>query len=296
MASNLYSTASLSGMAVNSITSEIRLGVISNKGVEPVPEYPNIFYITEESVSVPPFNAPIEMDEKYYIDARRFTTVDKTGKLRLTDSVSAEYQNHLAVLERAWVHSLDKDDFFYKSPTNLVHYSNWLAKNLSHHFRLSFEEENLVLAACALFYAGLHFNNVTESSKVALICRYINNSKLPLIDTSIERVQSDQDILFPRTIEEFCSFITNANISLVFKKFDSTQFKNIIGRTFTFGVCDPTLALRLAIEHPPAWISLRMAITSNTYLRNTILGRQIHNDRDTSFNIIFERWIDKLKG
>lgn len=295
MAISLYETDSLSIILVKTIAAEIRLAVISGKGVVQVPEHPGIFFITELAEGVPPFNAPIEVDEKYYIDARRFSTVNKAGEMKTNDSISMDYQTRLTLLERSWVHSIDKSDFFYSSPTHLTQYCNWLAKNLSHHFRLPFEEENLVLAACALFYAGQHFNNITESSKDKLISRYIMNA-LPLMDTSIQRVQEDQDINYPRNIEEFCTFIRNANISLVFKSFDSVQLKNIIGRTFTFGVSDPTLSLRLAIEHPPAWLALEATIYDNTFLRNTILGKQLHGQRGLSYQSLFGRWFEKLKG
>lgn len=295
MAKNLYETDSLSGILVKSIAAEIRIAVIGGKGVTQVPEHPGIFYITEAAESVPPFNAPIEVDEKYYIDARRFTTLNKSGELKITDGISNDYQTRLTLLERSWVHSIDKSDFFYSSPTHLTEYCNWLAKNLSHHFRLGFEEENLVLAACGLFYAGQHFNNITENSKDKLINRYLMNA-LPLMDTSIQRVQEEQEINHPRNVEEFCAFIRNANISLVFKSFDSIQLKNIIGRTFTFGVSDPFLSLRLAIEHPPAWLALEATIYDNTFLRNTILGKQLHGSRGSSYQSLFGRWFEKLKG
>lgn len=296
MSANLYNTRTLNGTVINSITSEIRIAKISNIGIKPLEDFTGIFLITEEAFSTPPFQAPIEVDGDWYIDSRRFSTVNKAGGLRLTDTISADYFTELTLLEREWCSEDDKSDFYFKSPTNLTHYCNWIARNLAHHFRLEFAEENRLLAAAALFFTGQHFNSVKADSKASVIERYIKNSKLVLMEDSLDSVKEDQEIDYPRTTEEFCNFVRNGNISLVFNTFDVAQFHNIMSRTFAFGVVDPNVALFTAIEHPPAFMALRSVIIKNSYLRKTILGSQLYADRDTTYNTVYNRWVDKLKG
>lgn len=296
MSRTLYETRALSGYAIQQIASDIELQKINGRGVVELENAKGIYLITENAEGVPPFNTPIEVNEEYYIDARSFTTVGRDGILKIRDQITHDFQVELAILERHWAHSNDKDEFFYLSSSNLTQFSNWLAGNVAHHYRMDYVDEMKVRGAAALFYIGQHFNNIDQDATKLQLVRYILKNVMVNQET-IDFVQEGQEIDFPRTIDEFCKFLATANIHLqLSKEITPMVLGNIMTKTFTFGIINANLIMRTAFEHPPVWMSMRAAILNNTFLRKNILGEQLYKDRDhKQYLTAYTRFVDRYK-
>lgn len=291
MARSIYETKLLSGYALDSIKSELELQVVSGKGIVPADGYPGIFFVTEEVESVPPFPLPIELNEKYYIDARPFTSISKNGELKIRDMINSNFQLELAVLERTWVHSEYKDEFYCISNFLISSFSHWLGSNLKHNWRLDYTAELQFNAAAALYYTGLHYNNINDDMVATRLKRNITKH-VTTSYSDIEFITNDQVVEFPRDVVEFSNFLVASDIHLMLKSFKPMSLINIMAKTFTFGLINPKVVVEVAMEHPPVFIALVGTILKNQFLRKTILGEQLYKQKDRDqFLTYYNRFI-----
>lgn len=284
------------GFAVNSLRTEIELAKIGNKGL--YKKDSRLIYITEEATNIPPFDFPIVSSDgaEIYVDARGFTTLSKDKvSIKIRDETTAMYYDTLAYLELEWINLKNKDELLYSCTEGLSHFADWIGENLSHDQRMDWQEKMRLKACAALYYIGLFNSHVEEGLQDTQLRRLITKHVV-VSEEALDFVSDGQEIAYPRTIDEFCKFVVESNISLQLNNFNPLMFGNVMGRT-VFGIGQIKPIIDTSLKHPPAFLAMMYTILNNTFLKKSALGGQLHKDskvRD-KFPAVIQRRVESTK-
>jgi hypothetical protein len=265
------------GHAINSLRSEIELAKVTGKGLHE--RSPRLFYITEEAANIAPFNFPIVSSDgkEIYVDARGFTSVGKDRvSIKIRNEITAQYFDTLAYLELDWINLKNKDEMLFAFSDSLKHFANWIGENVSHDQRMDWNEKMRLESCAALYYVGLFHSHVEQGMQDTQLRRFITKHVMTN-EESLDFVSADQEINYPRTIEEFCKFVADANINLQLNTFNPLMLKNIMFRT-VFGIGEVRSVIELGLRHPPAFLAMVHTILQNSFLNKSALGAKLYKD------------------
>lgn len=265
------------GYLINTLRSEIELAKISGKGL--FKRSPRLIYITEEASNIAPFDFPIVSSDgkEIYVDARGFTTVGKDKvSIKIRNEITAMYFDTLAYLELDWINLKNKDELLYACSDSLKHFAEWIGQNIAHDQRMDWSEKMRLETCVGLYYIGLFHSHVEPGMQETQLHRLLTKHVVTN-DESISFVSADQEVNFPRTVEEFCKFVVNANINLQLNSFNALMLGNVMSRT-VFGIGQVKSVIELGLRHPPAFLAMVYTILENSFLKKSALGAQLYKD------------------
>lgn len=239
---------------------------------------------------IKPFPLPVIVDDIVYIDGRRFSTVDATGKLKIKDPIEANMRVDLARWYLAWQRSAGNHArILTQMPDFYLLYTKWVADNLAHVNSLSPYQCDQLRALTALFAVGQFFNNFKTDVEMwrmqEVVARELN------INIEVfESVTGHTEFLFPRNIDEFVEMVNRSGISarLDEKSFSRVTLIQLLSNS-VYGFQDNTQLCTSAIEFPPSFLAMVKVAVGNNMLNRSkvgavvkdVLGRRVNVFADT---------------
>ena len=273
---------------VNNTLMEAKKALLLNNDVSYSDE---IIYITENNSEVPVFVHPIlDKTTAVYLDVRPFTTINKNGTLNIKNDIDYKLNLLRAQLELVWVRASHSDLYIAAGFSNEV-FVRWLADIVIHKFGLDPTQGRTVLLLANFFNLGRYFNDmdsVTFNRHLTAICRdYYFDATWAL------GVAETLDHQLPTNIDEFIAQLVSLNISVRLKDLNARLFYEILGGSWFFAANSPQI-VALAVEYPPAFISLvYMAVSYSMFKKTGIGGRVDRMNKGGKFHD-FSRGILRL--
>lgn len=176
------------------------------------------------------------------------------------------------------------------SPFAMQVFCAWISENVSRRFALDPLEQMKLAIYTGFFYQSLFtdMKELTERDKLRMVQSIAKNTHAKNTDV----LDVLDQFSAPLTgIKEFCDRAEEVTGSIRLQDFNIGVLYQILGRTW-FGPNAPEL-IAVALEHPPTWLSIMLAATSERTFKNSQIAK-IAERSSTSTNQQFARQLVNL--
>lgn len=234
------------------------------------PQSEEIHYVIE-TADVKPFPLPIVIGDDVYVDARTFTTLDKTGVLKIRNPVEHALRLDQARWELVWKRNNNKHgSLMAQLPYHHEIYSKWVGDAITHAHSLTPYQSGQIRAAAALFSVGQFYNNFEDELKMMRLQQELSR-QLGYPIEMFEAVTGNTEFLFPRNIEEFVGMVKAADITPRLLDFSVLGLQQLLGTSF-FGISYDKQLCTSALEYPPSLLVMIAASLENNMFNRSRLG------------------------
>ncbi|QVW55216.1 hypothetical protein pEaSNUABM29_00176 [Erwinia phage pEa_SNUABM_29] len=265
---NAYSGNPFNVLDLTRIKADLELARKLNQTVEQSDE---VHYVIA-TADVKPFPLPIVIGDDVYVDARTFTTLDKTGELKIRNPVEHALRLDQARWELVWKRNNGKHAaLMAQLPYHHEIFSKWVADAVTHTFALAPYQSEQIKALAGLFSVGQFYNNVEDDMK-ALRLQQMLESVLNVPAEIFESVTGHTEYLFPRNIEEFIEMVQAASITPRVNDLNVVSLQQMLNTSF-FGVSYEKQLSTSAIEYPPSlFVMIKACLDNNMFNRSRLGG------------------------
>ncbi len=265
---NAYGAKIIKGYSLT----DIKLAIEKASLVDKCHEATNVVRYITEAQDVPPFPYPIYDVEKdlVFVDSRPYTGLERTGNLKIRNSLDEKLNLLLAQLEVSWVKN-DRPDAaqraFGFSSEVLV---RWLSNTISHKYGLSLQQKSQLTALTAMFSVGQFYNNVENDLTVERHLQSISRNypvHLDVVKETAVRVEN----FFPRDVDEFVQAIEKLDLGPRLRGFNTKGLYTILNGSWWSNANTPTL-VAIAVEYPPVMAALVSMAIENSMFKRTQIG------------------------
>lgn len=238
--------------------------------------------------SVPSFAHPVSFPFKRYgseeenwiaIDVRSFGRWDqRENKFIVSNQVGYNLAVMRAKLSVIWTNK-DKEVLRDISQLPMVVFSSWLSENLARRFALEPHEQFKLSVLAGIFYYSLFHNEVEldERNKVRVATAIARN--LRCSQQEVNQIIDECDVV--PSLTAFCQKAAEIASPVRLEKLSPAIVITLLGGTW-YGTNDKE-QLATALEHPPTWIAMLMAASSERYYHSSQLARLV--DRNSKGDI-----------
>lgn len=224
-----------------------------------------------ETADVKPFPLPIVIGDDVYVDARTFTTLDKTGALKIRNPIEHALRLDQARWELVWKRNNGKHgSLMAQLPYHHEIYSKWVGDAITHAHSLTPYQSGQIRAAAALFSVGQFYNNFEDELKMMRLQQELSR-QLGYPMEMFEAVTGHTEFLYPRNIEEFVEMVRAADITPRLSDFSVLGLQQLLGTSF-FGISYDKQLCTSALEYPPSLFVMIAASLGNNMFNRSRLG------------------------
>lgn len=264
---NAYTGNIFRSFDINSITASLEL---ARKLKQTVDQSEEIHYVIE-TADVKPFPLPIVVGDDVYVNARTFTTLDRSNVLKIRNPIEHALRIDQARWELVWKRNIGKlGSLMAQLPYHHEIYSKWVGDAVTHAHSLTPYQSQQIRAAAALFSVGQFYNNFEDELKMLRLQQLLSED-LGIPMEMFETVTGNTDFLFPRNIEEFVEVVQKAEISPRLKDLSVLSLQQMLNTSF-FGVSYEKELCTSAIEYPPSLLVMIAACLDNNMFNRCRLG------------------------
>ncbi|QXO09711.1 hypothetical protein pEaSNUABM11_00287 [Erwinia phage pEa_SNUABM_11] len=244
---------------------------LARKLNQTVAQSEEVHYVVE-TADVTPFPLPIVIENDVYVDARTFTTLDKTGALKIRNPIEHALRLDQARWELVWKRNNGKlGALMAQLPYHHEVFSKWVSDTISHAFSLAPYQSGQVQALAALFSVGQFYNNFSDDAQMFRLQQVLSRD-LGIPFNIFETVTGNTEHLFPRDITEFVETLKEADITPRLKDFSTLTLVQALSTSF-FGVSYDRQLVTSAIEYPPSLlVMIKACLNENMYNRSRLGG------------------------
>ncbi|AFQ96720.1 hypothetical protein STRATTON_277 [Erwinia phage vB_EamM_Stratton] len=268
---NAYSGNPFSSLDLTRIKADLELARSLN---QTRPQSDEVHYVIE-TADVKPFPLPIVIGDDVYVDARTFTTLDKSNELKIRNLTEHALRLDQARWELVWKRNGGKlgalmSQMYYHHEI----FSKWVTDAIDHANTLAPYQSAQVKALAALFSVGQFYNNFEDEVKALRMQQMLEN-ELGIASEVFESVTGHTDYLFPRNISEFVEMVKQADISSRLKDLSVVSLQAMLSASFgPFVSYDRQLATS-AIEYPPTLFCMTKACLDNNMFNRFRFGGMV---------------------
>jgi hypothetical protein len=241
-----------------------------------------IVAIGQGAREVPPFGQPILKEDfgradapEVAIDARNFTAVDKRSNLNVVrNAAEMELAITKAALSQMWVDDIDREGhstFHRMTTAPMFCYAAWISRALGQRRGLDREQVARLSILAAYYFGCLCYTEEAfeQGGREAIMVSIARNLKMEKWVNLIKTVTDD--LGYMHSISDFTAVMGAAVGTVRLDEFGKTP---TLLYNFTAGVWfgnNAAETLRVAIEHPPTFVSLVYAsVASKSYSTSTL--------------------------
>jgi hypothetical protein len=231
----------------------------------------DIQQITEQ-FDVSPFFYPLydKEHDRVHVDIRPFSSLQRDGSVKITNSLDEELYQLLARLELVW-NRTDRPDQVYSSLmfANEI-FIRWLSDTIGRRHGLTPYQSSRLTALCGMYCIGLYQNNLDDE---LAIDRHLQNltRHVPVDFQVMKEVAERVENHFPRDIDEFVEAVRKLDLGPRLKDFNSTILYNLLNGSWWANVNSPQL-VALGLEYPPAFAGMVYMATRHSFYKRTAIG------------------------
>lgn len=156
----------------------------------------------------------------------------------------------------------------------MVLYSRWISENISRRMSLDPQTQLTVMVLSAYFYFCLFYSDTEfQEHDKARIAGFISRSLNVKADAVIDAIDSLGVI---KGIDDFVEHLKDVTQNVRLAEMNTGLFYSIVGNGW-FGMNASEL-VRVALEHPPTWISIVLASYNDRTYKNSAIGKLAGRD------------------
>lgn len=250
----------------------IKAQILLARGLnQTVAQSDEVHYVVE-TADVTPFPLPIIIENDVYVDARTFTTLDKTGALKIRNPIEHAMRLDQARWELVWKRNNGKlGALMAQLPYHHEVFSKWVSDTISHAFSLAPYQSGQVQALAAMFSVGQFYNNFSDDAQMFRLQQLMSRD-LGIPFNLFESVTGNTEHLFPRDAGEFVETLKAADITPRLSDFSVLTLNQSLATSF-FGVSYDKQLCWSAIEYPPSLlVMIKACLEHNMYNRSRLGG------------------------
>lgn len=265
---NAYTGNVFRSFDLNSLSASIELARKLNQTVAQSDE---VHYVVE-TADVKSFPLPIVIGDDVYVDARTFTSLDRSNELKIRNPIEHALRLDQARWELVWKRNIGKlGSLMAQLPYHHEIYSKWVGDAITHAYALTPYQSGQIRAAAALFSVGQFYNNFDDEMKMLRLQQELSR-QLGTPFEMFEAVSGHTEFLFPRNIEEFVEMVTTADITPRLKDFSVLAMQQLLNNSF-FGISYEKQLCTSALEYPPSlFVMIKASLDNNMFNRSRIGG------------------------
>ena len=291
-----YDTTATSGFVTAKIASAIKeasvSGEVNRLGNEPIVMIEGAGTYGE---SVPPFSHPFSYPYKGWgeeeknmvaVDVRPFGKYNRDSRTFVVGANKVEYNLTIA-RARLQVIWLERDPEVLRdiSQMPMAVYASWLSENIARRYALEPLEQFNVSIVAAIFYASQFHNetSLNERDKLRIVNAISRNLRCK--PDEVLKIIDQVDVI--PDISGFCEKAAEIASPVRLAHFNAALLITILGSSW-YGT-NHREVLAVALEHPPTWIAILMAASSERYYHSTPLARIVERyaKNDTGKNFMY---------
>ena len=275
-----YETSACAGFVTQKITAGIKQAAVSSE----VRKLENMPILLVEGAgtygeSVPPFSHPFAFPYAYWgeqerphiaIDMRHYGRFDRNRNEFVIGQNKVEYNMALARAKLNWVW-IDRDKEILRdlSQMPMAVYASWLSENIARRYALEPAEQFNLSILAGIFYSSLFHDEekLEERDKLRIVNAISRNLRCKAED--VIKIIDQVDVI--PNVGAFCTKAAEIVSPVRLSQLNAPVLVTILGSTWS-GTNHREL-LGVAIEHPPTWIAILMAASSERYYHNSQLAR-----------------------
>lgn len=237
-------------------------------------------YVMETAQDVKPFPIPIKLADQVYVDARTFAGIDKNGELKIRNPVEHQLRLDQARWEIVWAkHNAQQAVLMAQFPSHHEIFGKWIGDLLSNTYALTPYQSAQVQLLAGSFSVGQFAGHISDPLQVRRFQDRVAQ-ELRLDVGLMESVSGfgEENIAFPRTLEEFVEMLKAADISARLADVRVETISQAASKSF-FGISNEDWLCRVALEYPPALLVMIAASLRNNMFNRTRIGALVRNSK-----------------
>ncbi|WP_396190573.1 hypothetical protein [Flavobacterium sp.] len=237
---------------------------------------------------IPVFGHPLLVDKNKWIalDLRQCTKLNKETSIpEIRNQSEFNFAVNRFTLSGLW--AVGKGQALHNNSFPMSVYGDWLSSNLTRVFGLGMGDQAKLFILSCLFYSTLFSEVYGQEEKEKFALRIKNF--VPFTDT-IEEVVGKVDKL--DTIDDFCRLAYEVTNNVRLKDLNFVALSNVISKNW-FGLNAGEITL-VSLVHPPTWVALVYAATSDRGFRNTTIAKIAENRGRRNVGVDFVKEISNL--
>lgn len=237
-------------------------------------------YVMETAQDVKPFPIPIKIADQVYVDARTFAGLDKNGELKIRNPVEHQLRLDQARWEIVWAkHDAQQAVLMAQFPSHHEIFGKWIGDLLSNTYALTPYQSAQVQMLAGAFSVGQFAGHISDPLQIRRFQERVAQ-ELRLDVSMMETVSGygEENIAFPRTLDEFIEMLKAADISARLNDVRSETLSQAASKSF-FGISNEDWLCRVALEYPPALLVMIAAALRNNMFNRTRIGALVRNSK-----------------
>lgn len=258
-------------------------------------------YVMETAQDVKPFPIPIKLADQVYVDARTFAGVDKNGELKIRNPVEHQLRLDQARWEIVWArHGAQQAVLMAQFPSHHEIFGKWIGDLLTNTYALTPYQSAQVQVLAGAFSVGQFAGHISDPLQVRRFQERVAQ-ELRLDVGLMETVTGygEENIAFPRTLDEFIEMLKAADISARLSDVRSETLSQAASKSF-FGISNEDWLCRVALEYPPALLVMIAASLRNNMFNRTRIGALVRNSKAMKdkqrFLMNYDRLLNQYTG
>lgn len=290
MITNCYDSGAFKHYVLKTLGADLELAKAQNQ-TQQMSE--DVHYLLPTS-SIASFPAPYLHGGIVYVDAREFSSQQRTGELKFLNPMENQLRFEMASFEKIWQDgAISKSNILSQFPYHVEIFSKWVSSTLQSLYALDPYQTISLQAISALFVVGQYINSVDDQMALRLQEKMCRDLKISF--STFESVTTGTETLFPRNLEEFCEHIIASEISPRLIDISPASLRQALGGGF-WGVSNERLVVNLALEYPPAFLALIKTCIENTSLKRSRIGSTVISNNYKNNHSSFLRSYQMLLG
>lgn len=237
-----------------------------------------IQYVMDNAQDVKPFPVPVRFGDQVYVDARNFASRGANGELKIRNPIEHQMRLDQARWEIVWAkHNAQQQVLMAQFPSHHEIFGKWIGDLLSNTFALAPYQSAQVQLLAGAFSVGQFSGHITDPLQIKRIQERVCQ-ELRLDADILERVTGfgEENIAFPRNLDEFIAMLHAADISVRLKDVLPETLSQAASKSF-FGISNEDWLCRLGLEYPPALLVMIAASLRNNMFNRTRIGGIVRN-------------------
>lgn len=255
-------------------------------------------YVMDNAQDVKPFPVPVKFADQVYVDARNFAGRGSSGELKIRNPIEHQLRLDQARWEIVWAkHDAQQQVLMAQFPSHHEIFGNWVGDLLSNTYALAPYQSAQVRILAGAFSVGQFASHLTEPLHIRRIQERVAQ-ELRLDVAIFESVTGygEENIVFPRTLDEFIAMLHAAEISTRLESVKAETLSQAASRSF-FGISNEDWLCRVALEYPPALLVMIAAALRNNMFNRTRIGSIVRNSKAAKdkqrFLATYERFLNQ---